>query len=431
MSHEGGPESTQQRTVAELLAMYGGESGEQAPRRRRRRSDDVSDTGAHKIIDRVNSESNKLSPIRDDQPPPTRTSHRQQRHAPPPPQQPPVEPRQQPRAAVPPPTRQAPPPAARQHPPSLPKLPAITHVEPTSPVQPPRRVRRAAPPPVPPPQQPSGQFARPPAADPTSGSFPRPPASDPNSGPLARPPAADRNSGPMARPPAADRNSGSFVRPPEPNSGSFVRPPVPDPNATADTFIRPPSPDLGPFARPPAQGSGYFAAPAPPKQPPREDVTEQMPRVGPAPVGTRTGQHPVQPAGFGPQTQVTNGFGPDRYADEVDLDDGVRYPEEDDDFGRDDFDDEDAPASPGREWLVMVGQVALSVLGGAAVWLGFNWLWGRLPQAALVAALAVIVGLVWIVRKIRRADDLQTTGLAVLVGLFVTVSPAALLLLSK
>jgi hypothetical protein len=38
---------------------------------------------------------------------------------------------------------------------------------------------------------------------------------------------------------------------------------------------------------------------------------------------------------------------------------------------------------------------------------------------------------VWIVRKIRRADDMQTTLLAVLVGLFVTVSPAALLLLSK
>jgi hypothetical protein len=79
----------------------------------------------------------------------------------------------------------------------------------------------------------------------------------------------------------------------------------------------------------------------------------------------------------------------------------------------------------------MAGQVAISVIGGAAVWLGFNWLWGKLPQAALVAALAVIVGLVWIVRKIRRADDLQTTGLAVLVGLFVTVSPAALLLLSR
>src|SRR5690242_9379234 len=76
MSHEGGPESTQQRTVAELLAMYGDESGERAPRRRRRR-DDPTETAPQTIIERVNSESAKLAPIRDDQPPPTRTSHRQ------------------------------------------------------------------------------------------------------------------------------------------------------------------------------------------------------------------------------------------------------------------------------------------------------------------------------------------------------------------
>jgi hypothetical protein len=294
----------------------------------------------------------------------------------------------------------------------LPKLPAVTYVEPTRPVQPPRRARRAAPQ-QPPQQQASGSFARPPAADPNSGTFVRPP----------------------------DPNSGTFARPPEAKSGTFARPPVPDANATADTFIRPPSPELsgksGTFVRPPAQGSGYFPPPAPAK-PEREDVTEQLPRVGP-PAGTRTGQQPVPfPPGrtnFGPQTQVTNGFGPDRYAEDLELEDEVRYPEEDDDLDRDDFDrdefDADGARSPGREWLVMAVQVALSVIGGAGVWLGFNWLWGKLPQAALGAAIVVIVGLVWIVRKIRRADDLQTTGLAVLVGLFVTVSPAALLLLSK
>ena len=51
--------------------------------------------------------------------------------------------------------------------------------------------------------------------------------------------------------------------------------------------------------------------------------------------------------------------------------------------------------------------------------------------AALVVALAVTVGLVLLVRKIRRADDLQTTVLAVLVGLIVTVSPAAMLLVKS
>ncbi len=88
-------------------------------------------------------------------------------------------------------------------------------------------------------------------------------------------------------------------------------------------------------------------------------------------------------------------------------------------------------ASPGKQWLALAGQLALGVVGGAGVWLGFNWLWVNIPAAALVAALLVIVALVWIVRKIRRADDLQTTVLAVLVGLVVTVSPAALLLVAR
>ncbi|GLY63763.1 hypothetical protein Atai01_03820 [Amycolatopsis taiwanensis] len=87
--------------------------------------------------------------------------------------------------------------------------------------------------------------------------------------------------------------------------------------------------------------------------------------------------------------------------------------------------------SPARQWITMAIQLTLGVVSGAAVWLGFNWLWGQLPAAALGAAVVVIAALVWIVRKIRRAEDLQTTVLAVLVGLVVTVSPAALLLLSR
>ncbi|QYN24697.1 hypothetical protein K1T34_21015 [Amycolatopsis sp. DSM 110486] len=87
--------------------------------------------------------------------------------------------------------------------------------------------------------------------------------------------------------------------------------------------------------------------------------------------------------------------------------------------------------SPGKQWLTLAGQLALGVVGGAGVWLGFNWLWVNLAPAALVGALLVIVALVWIVRKIRRAEDLQTTLLAILVGLVVTVSPAALLLVGR
>jgi hypothetical protein len=43
----------------------------------------------------------------------------------------------------------------------------------------------------------------------------------------------------------------------------------------------------------------------------------------------------------------------------------------------------------------------------------------------------VITSLVWVVRYVRRTEDLQTTVIAVLVGLFVTVSPAVLLLVGR
>ncbi|MGH3901071.1 MAG: hypothetical protein ACRDTA_23055 [Pseudonocardiaceae bacterium] len=90
--------------------------------------------------------------------------------------------------------------------------------------------------------------------------------------------------------------------------------------------------------------------------------------------------------------------------------------------------DEPEYGSAVREWAVMVAQIGIGVVGGAALWLICEWLWQRLPVVALVVALAVITGLVWVVRRVRRAEDLQTTVIAVLVGLFVTVSPAALLL---
>lgn len=95
-------------------------------------------------------------------------------------------------------------------------------------------------------------------------------------------------------------------------------------------------------------------------------------------------------------------------------------------------DTEDAqPVSPMWEWAAMVSQVGLGVVGGATLWLICEWLWQRIPLVALVVALGLITAMVWIVRRVRRAEDLQTTVIAVLVGLFVTVSPAALLLISR
>jgi hypothetical protein len=76
----------------------------------------------------------------------------------------------------------------------------------------------------------------------------------------------------------------------------------------------------------------------------------------------------------------------------------------------------------------LIGQWVFGAVGGAALWIGFRFLWLQMPVVALVAAVAATAGLVLLVRAIRRSDDLQTTMLAVLVGLVVTISPAVLLL---
>ncbi|QTR01287.1 hypothetical protein J7S33_17615, partial [Saccharothrix algeriensis] len=235
---------------------------------------------------------------------------------------------------------------------------------------------------------------------------------------------------------------------------SLVRPVTPPPAA-------PPPAVKPPVAKPPA------AKPPVVKPPAREPVTEQLPRipdlltpnvpleslptesvliVPPAP--------PDLPEPL-PDQSAEDWFGEDddegapraaepestQFHPYVDLDDDDDE-EEDGDRRRDlaeeepaglaDVDpDEPEDRSPGREWLLMIGQLAIGVLGGAALWLGFSFLWRTLAPAALVVALVVTVGLVMLVRRIRRADDLQTTILAVLVGLIVTVSPAAMLLVKS
>jgi hypothetical protein len=113
----------------------------------------------------------------------------------------------------------------------------------------------------------------------------------------------------------------------------------------------------------------------------------------------------------------------DDFGDEADVPAGLPADDYDDTE-----DDEDAPGSPTKEWLVLGAQVTAAVLGGGVVWLGFRWLWIANSWAALGAALAVTACLVLIARKFMRSDDLQTILLAVLAGLFCTVSPAALLL---
>ena len=240
--------------------------------------------------------------------------------------------------------------------------------------------RRQGPPPG---QQSSQQLPVPPPGSQTSQPFPVPPQTSQQ---LPLPPRREGSSGRMAP----------------------VRPPMPPPQQQP-----PPPSDAFPYATDTTVARGKPA----PLVPPETDYDEDYPEPG---YGARTGTD----------------FDVDEHADYPDergLEHGLEHADDhyDEDYERDeDYDAPPAETSPGREWLVMAGQLALGVLGGAAVWLAFNWLWVALPAAALVVALAVIVGLVWIVRKIRHAEDLQTTVLAVLVGLVVTVSPAALLLLS-
>jgi hypothetical protein len=187
------------------------------------------------------------------------------------------------------------------------------------------------------------------------------------------------------------------------------------------------------------------------KPKPPEPVTEVLPRINdkrtseatqlhepvalpgdhPATPGEQTGENWFGQDGDYPEQERTQAHpGPyvdddeDDYVDDYDVDEEPAGLADGDDVELED----DESRSPAKEWLVMIGQLAAGVLGGAGLWLAFNFLWRSVPAAALVVALAVTVGLVLLVRKIRRADDLQTTVLAVLVGLIVTVSPAAMLL---
>lgn len=87
--------------------------------------------------------------------------------------------------------------------------------------------------------------------------------------------------------------------------------------------------------------------------------------------------------------------------------------------------------SPATAWLMMVLQVIGGVIGGAALWVAFRYLWQELPPVALGAAVLITAGSVVLVRALRRSDDLRTSMFALLVGLIVTVSPAVLVLVNR
>ncbi|OZD62288.1 hypothetical protein CH263_16000 [Rhodococcus sp. 06-1059B-a] len=78
-----------------------------------------------------------------------------------------------------------------------------------------------------------------------------------------------------------------------------------------------------------------------------------------------------------------------------------------------------------KQWLGLAGQGVVAVVVGALLFKGFERLWDVLPWVALVLAVLVIVGLVAVVRILRRTDDLVSMVIAVVVGVFVTLGPLA------
>ncbi len=95
---------------------------------------------------------------------------------------------------------------------------------------------------------------------------------------------------------------------------------------------------------------------------------------------------------------------------------------------------EDAPVAPSKsrspvkQWLSLIGQGIVAIVLGALLFKGFERLWDMLPWVALVLAFFVIVGLVAVVRVLRRTDDIVSILLAVVVGGFVTLGPLAFML---
>lgn len=86
--------------------------------------------------------------------------------------------------------------------------------------------------------------------------------------------------------------------------------------------------------------------------------------------------------------------------------------------------------SAASQWLILIAQVLASAVAGAALFIGFQLLWRDLPWVAFALAVVVIVGLVAMVRVLRRSNDTVSIALAVIVGLGVTCGPLLLRLVT-
>ncbi|MEV6277581.1 hypothetical protein [Nocardia sp. NPDC051832] len=81
-----------------------------------------------------------------------------------------------------------------------------------------------------------------------------------------------------------------------------------------------------------------------------------------------------------------------------------------------------------RQWVILGSQSTGAAVAGMLLFKGFERMWEMLPWVALALAMIVILGLVALVRILRRTDDILSTVIAVVVGIFVTLGPLAFLL---
>ncbi|WP_336084207.1 hypothetical protein [Nocardia sp. SSK8] len=89
--------------------------------------------------------------------------------------------------------------------------------------------------------------------------------------------------------------------------------------------------------------------------------------------------------------------------------------------------DADADANR-KQWMILGAQSVGAAVAGMLLFKGFETMWETLPWVALALAMVVILGLVALVRVLRRTDDIFSTVIAVVVGVFVTLGPLAFLL---
>jgi hypothetical protein len=94
-------------------------------------------------------------------------------------------------------------------------------------------------------------------------------------------------------------------------------------------------------------------------------------------------------------------------------------------------DGDEAAEGGGQSWAPVLAQWIIGAIGGAALWVGFRYLWSSLLVVAIAAAILVTAGLVIAVRTLLRNTDLRTSIAAGLVGILLTASPAVLVLLGR